>query len=92
MLERELAHYIAALDASAEACTRAEDRVVYQAHLAAAARMFAALSPPVAQAKFLSLVQSEVEAYGRGFLSGTAGEQAESAFQTFASAARGVAT
>jgi hypothetical protein len=91
-LERELAQYISALDEAAGACTRAEDRARYQAHLAAAARMFAALSPPADQSQFLSLVQSEVETYGRGFLSGTAGEQAESAFQTFAAAARSVAT
>ena len=92
MLETELTQYIRTLDASAGACTRAEDRPLYQAHLAEAARMFAALSAPDAHAKLLAIVQSEVQSYGRGFLSGAPGEQAEAAFQRFAAAAGGAAT
>jgi len=89
VLEKELAQYIAELDAAASACTRAEDRHMYQSHLAEAARMFVALSSAEPLAQVLPLVESEAHGYGWGFLSGSSGEKAEAAFQKFADIVRG---
>ena len=79
-----LAAYTAALIASADTTHRAEDRVLYEHHLAVAARMFvAAHRDPMGRA-LRQLVEDERRSYGRSFLSDSEGDRVESAFHAFA--------
>ncbi len=82
-----LATYVSELARCADAATRAEDRAVYTAHLAAAARLFALARSGRSDA-FAALLEAEGRAYGRGFLSGQPGRDAEAAFARFAAACR----
>jgi hypothetical protein len=78
-----LATYIEALERSARATTRAEDRVTYTNHLAAAAQIFARLhSGCLSGAK--EIVSAQRHAFGWGYLSGEEGAVAETAFDRFA--------
>ncbi len=80
-----LADYIAVLGESASSTHRAEDRGRYQAHLATAALMFAAMEKDRSIERVKQLVSSERHSYGWGYLIGSAGDAAEQAFDTFAS-------
>ena len=83
-LKSALAEYIDALETSAAATHRAEDRGRYQQHLASAALMFAALEKDRSIAKLAEVVASERRSYGWDYLDGPEGEAAESAFHAFA--------
>jgi hypothetical protein len=83
-----LARYIAALERSAATTRRAEDRNQYAAHLGEAARMFKALHAKSTEELKL-IVAGERVAYGRSFLSGQAGTDAEAAFDEFAKQVEG---
>jgi hypothetical protein len=74
-----LVRYVDILGASAAGTTRAEDRSVYQAHLAEAALMVADLHAGRVDA-LRTRLKSEEHAYGWSFLSGEHGAQAEAAF------------
>ena len=78
-----LTKYVSVLAASAEQTTRAEDRTAYTAHLAEAARMFAALHAGDEET-FRERIAAERRAYGWGFLSGEVGVAAEAAFDALA--------
>jgi hypothetical protein len=78
-----LATYVSVLDHSAEHTHRAEDRLAYAKHLAAAARMFSAAHTR-SFAELKTIVASERRAYGWAFLSDAEGEAAEKAFNEFA--------
>lgn len=78
-----LTTYVSELVRCADATTRAEDRAVYTAHLAAAARLFALASSGRSD-EFTALLQAERRAYGWGYLSGQCGRDAEAAFARFA--------
>ena len=83
-LKGALADYIAVLDTSATKTKRAEDRVRYQQHLAAAALMYVALEKHRSLEKLKELVASERHSYGWDYLDGPPGEAAEAAFDAFA--------
>ena len=85
-LLQALAAYVSVLAASADATVRAEDRAAYARHLAAAARMFAALHAGDS-ATFSELVETERRAFGWGYLSGSAGAAADAAFAAFSAKA-----
>ncbi|HWM41859.1 MAG TPA: hypothetical protein VNP36_05415 [Burkholderiales bacterium] len=78
-----LAKYVSALDRSAQGTHRAEDRLTYTQHLAAAARIFAAAHAG-RTSELQALVASERHAYGWGYLSDAEGSTAEKAFDEFA--------
>jgi hypothetical protein len=78
-----LAKYVSALDQSARGTHRAEDRLAYTRHLAAAAQFFvAAHAGRIADLQ--ALVASERHAFGWGHLSDAEGSAAEKAFDDFA--------
>lgn len=83
-----LATYVEVLSSSAEGTRRAEDRTRYSQHLAAAARMFAAIRRDPSLHGLYRLIGEEEASFGRDFLSGDEGSTAETAFVTFASKAR----
>ncbi len=62
----------------------ANDRPIYQQHLAAAAVMLAAIREDPSLAKLRVRVADERRAYGWGHLAGAAGTEAEKAFHDFA--------
>ena len=78
-----LANYLQVLASSADTTPRAEERRLYEMHLALGARMFvaAARQQPSDLAK---LVQAERRNYGWSFLPGDEGDRAERAFNAFA--------
>ena len=79
-----LAAYTTALIASADSTHRAEDRVLYERHLAVTARMFvAAHNDPTGRA-LRALIEDERRSYGRSFLSDSEGDRTASAFDAFA--------
>jgi hypothetical protein len=80
----QLAEYIDVLGASADTTRRAEDRPLYDRHLAAAARMFVAAHRDPKGADLRRLVEDERRAFGWSFVSGDEGNRAESAFNVFA--------
>jgi hypothetical protein len=80
--------YIAALERSAATTRRAEDRNQYTAHLGEAARMFKALHSG-SNDELKLVVAGERVAYGRSFLIGQAGSDAEAAFDEFAKQVEG---
>jgi hypothetical protein len=82
-LLEELAAYVAVLEHSAEFTHRAEDRLAYSRHLAAAARMFRSAHAGALD-DLKSLVETEVRAFGWSYLSDAEGEGAEKAFACFA--------
>ena len=84
-LEDALAKCIQVLSNASERTHRAEDRPWYQAHLAAAAQMFAALRGEQPIQALRTLVAAERHGYGWGYLSDEVGSQAEQAFDRFAS-------
>jgi hypothetical protein len=84
-LEGALATYVAVLVAASEQSNRAEDRRTYDQHLAAAARMFAALRHEHSLGRLREIVAAERRAFGSGYLSGEEGAKAEGAFEEFAS-------
>lgn len=78
-----LATYIGVLAHSAQVTKRAEDRVTYTRHLAAAAQIFVCLhSEQLSEAK--EMVRSQRHGFGWGYLSGEEGAAAEAAFDRFA--------
>ena len=82
-LQDALSEYISVLANSADETTRANDRTLYDRHLAEAARMFAFLRVgDIAGAR--ECVAKERQAFGRAFLAGAQGEAAESAWNRFA--------
>ena len=83
-LEEALATYVGVLKSSADRTTMANDRHTYEQHLAAAARMLAALHEDLSLVALREQVASERHAYGWGYLSGDAGTSAEKAFDEFA--------
>ncbi len=83
-VEEALATYIQVLSDSADQTHRAEDRPVYERHLAAAARMFVALRRDPTLQELKAIVAHERHGYGWFYLSDEAGAQAEAAFTRFA--------
>ena len=83
-LKNALAQYVRVLADSAGSTTYANDRNLYQAHLAEAARIFADL-----QEGHLDSVRGRIagerRAFGWSFLAGPEGEAAERAWHAFAS-------
>ena len=83
-LQDALAEYVGVLAKSADSTTQANDRNLYQLHLAEAARIFAEL-----RAGDLDAVRERVAGERRGFgwsyLTGPEGEAAERAWHAFAS-------
>lgn len=75
----EVTSYIEVLAASADATTRAEDRPRYEAHLAAAARLFALLAAQDTRA-VAAWFRSEEHSYGWQYLSGDCGNATHGAF------------
>lgn len=86
-VEEALIVYIETLCRSRETSDRSEDRAQYTKHLAAAAEMVAALRRGKTD-QLLQLVNGEERNVGSSYLSGSAGEAAETAFRAFASSAR----
>ena len=83
-LKSALAEYISTLETSAEKTNRAEDRTIYQKHLAAAALMYVTLEKNRSLEKLKELVATERHSYGWGYLDGSEGDIAETAFDAFA--------
>jgi len=79
-----LAKYVSILEESARTTHRAEDRSIYEKHLANSAKMFLAIESEDPLGSLKRLVSDERRFYGWGYLSGAAGEAAESAFNEFA--------
>ena len=82
-LEDALAEYIHVLTEALGKTNRAEDRPKYEKHLAAAARMFAAIHSNRLQ-DLSEIIDEESHGYGWSFLSGAEGDLAEAAFVRFA--------
>jgi len=82
-LETALAEYIAELCLSADQSRRSEDRSLYQAHLAEAARMFKALRHDVSVSELAAVVERERKTYAWSHLADD-GRRAEAAFENFA--------
>lgn len=78
----DLAAYVEVLTESADNTRHAEDRPRYQAHLAAAARMFAAIHKGD-EAELKRLIDSEEHGFGWSYLSGEEGNRAHSAWAAF---------
>jgi hypothetical protein len=83
-----LATYVEVLARSADATTRAEDRVAYQRHLAATSRLFRAIQRGEAEA-FEALLRAEESAFGWSYLCDSRGAATERAWAVFVAAARG---
>jgi len=83
-----LAKYVSILERSAASTRRAEDRLAYSRHLAAAARMFRAAHLG-ALPDLNDIVAEERRAFGQGYLSDAEGEAAEKAFAGFAATVEG---
>ena len=81
---KALAEYITILGKSAADTKWANDRQIYQQHLAEAALMFVVIENDKSIEKLKSLVSSERHSYGWGYLSGPEGSATESAFDKFA--------
>lgn len=79
-----LGRYVEILSESADRTHRAEDRQMYQLHLAAAARMFVACMRDETQQRLRVLIAEERRSYGWTYLSDAEGERAERAFDEFA--------
>ena len=79
-----LAKYVRVLSDASDQTTHSEDRPKYQAHLAAAARMFVAAFEASTSDELRRLVDSERHSFGWAYLSGDPGERAEEAFNEFA--------
>jgi hypothetical protein len=79
-----LAAYITALTASADSTHRTADRVLYERHLAVAARMFAAAHRDSTGRALQGLIDEERRSYGRSYLSDSEGDRTESAFHALA--------
>jgi hypothetical protein len=84
LLKKSLAEYVAVLGKSAAETSWAEDCIAYQSHLAEAAMMLVAIDEAKSIEKLKQLVSSERHGYGWGYLRGSFGSEAESAFDTFA--------
>ncbi len=76
--------YLSVLCTSADTCRRAEDRPLYEKHLAATARMFLALRRDRSLREIKTLVAAERHGYGWSYLSDESGSRAETAFARFA--------
>lgn len=87
-LQDALAEYVEILGSCAARTRRAEDRSRYAQHLAAAARMFAAIRRDPSLRELHRLIADETASFGRDFLSGDEGSAAETAFVAFVSKAR----
>lgn len=83
-LRHALANYIESLEAGSSRTHRAEERGLYQQHLAVAALMFVAIENQTSIAKVRELVASERRSYGWSFLEGPEGKAVETAFNEFA--------
>ena len=79
-----LAKYITVLAQSADRTHRAEDRPMYEKHLAAAARMLPAMHEDPRLRSLAGLVADEKRAFGWSYLSDDEGDAAERAFSEFA--------
>lgn len=79
-IEREIARYIRVLAESKDRTPRAEDRGLYEKHLAAAAVFLAEFLESGSVAGVLSALQAEERAFGWSFLDGESGREAEAAF------------
>jgi hypothetical protein len=78
-----LAKYLAVLATSADRTNYAEDRILYQQHLAVAAKMLAAIYSDQSLAALRTLVAEERRAFGLSYLSGEPGKLAENSFNEF---------
>lgn len=91
-IEDELAEYISVLASCAEKTTHANDRPTYTRHLSIAAVMFSDFRRSGSLAVLVEHVQTERCSYGKFYLSGPEGEEAEKAFYKFASFVESSAT
>ncbi len=83
-LQDALSEYIIVLAKSADSTTLANDRPLYDRHLAQAARIFADLrAGNISSAR--ERVALERRGFGTSFLAGSEGEAAEQAWDVFAS-------
>jgi hypothetical protein len=86
-VKKGLAEYIAVLEASMLTTGRGDERGHYQQHLAAAARIYAALERERSGERLHELLAAERRAYGLAQLFGPEGETAAAAFAAFAAQA-----
>ena len=80
---KALADYIAVLAKSSLETEKAEDRNLYQLHLAQAALMFMAIEKDSSVEKLRQIAGMVRQVYQLNPLHGRAGKAAESAFETF---------
>jgi hypothetical protein len=83
-IEDALTEYVVILDDSLGRTSFANDRHIYVDHLAAAAIMYAILHRDEPLSRLKEKVAEERHNYGWGYLQGSEGEAAESAFHKFA--------
>ena len=79
-----LTDYVTVLEDSVGTTSFANDRPIYQRHLAAAATIYAMVHRGASPSKLKEKVAEERHAYGWGYLQGNEGDAAESAFHKFA--------
>jgi len=84
-IKTEIAKYIIILRDCRNNCRRAEERQLYENHLAAAAIMFAETHLEFSVSQLKERVASEKRGYGWSYLSGKEGLAAEGAFHKLAS-------
>ena len=87
-LVRAPSSYVEALENAADVRTQADDRPNDMAHLVAAARMFRALQDG-SLARLKAIVADEGCSFGKCFLAGDPGMEAEAAFDAFANLIHG---
>ena len=83
-IESSLAEYVEVLASSLDNTKHANDRSVYEKHLAVAARMLVAASKENGIKELREIVAEERRSFGWSFLSGEEGERAERAFNHLA--------
>ncbi|MDQ6787647.1 MAG: hypothetical protein M3033_12640 [Acidobacteriota bacterium] len=84
IIKNELAKYIIVLRDGLINCNRAEERPLYNHHLAIAAIMFAEIQIEFSIAKLKETVTSERRGYGWSYISDAGGLACERAFYKFA--------
>jgi hypothetical protein len=75
-----LTDYVTVLERSIGTTSFANDRPIYQGHLAVAASMYAAVHRGASPSELREKVAEERHAYGWGYLQGNEGAAAETAF------------
>jgi uncharacterized protein HemX len=89
-IQDALAAYVDELSTAARNTAAAADRPRYEQHLAAAARMFAAIRIHSSVSELKNLVEAERRNFGWAYLAGDSGGRAEAAFHEFAETVDGL--